>query len=36
MRNLYGDALREIVASIANAAFPHETVSKEHVRYWCK
>jgi hypothetical protein len=36
MRNLYGDVLREMVASIANAAFPHETVSKEHVRYWCK
>jgi hypothetical protein len=36
MRRLYGDALREIVASIANAAFPLESVSKEDVGYWGK
>jgi len=36
MRGLYGHALREMVASIANTAFPCETVSKEDVGYWCK
>src|SRR5262249_13316722 len=36
MRRLYGDVLREIVASIANAAFDRTDVSKEDVRYWCK
>jgi hypothetical protein len=35
MRLHYGNVLREMVASIASAAF-NQAVSKEHVRYWCK
>jgi len=36
MRRLYGDVLREMVASIANAALNRTDVSKEEIRYWCK
>src|SRR5262249_13057026 len=36
MRRLYGDVLREMVASIANAALNRTDVSKEDIRYWCK
>lgn len=36
MRNLYGDVLREIIASIVNAAFNRTDISKEDIRYWCK
>jgi hypothetical protein len=35
LRIHYGRVLREIVASIATAAF-NQPVSKEDVRYWCK
>jgi hypothetical protein len=35
MRRLYGHVLREMVASIATAAF-NQSVSKEDVGYWCK
>src|SRR5262249_41957752 len=36
MRNLYGDVLREIIASVVNAAFNRTDISKEDIRYWCK
>jgi hypothetical protein len=35
MRLHYGNVLREMVASIASAAF-NQAVAKEDVRYWCK
>jgi hypothetical protein len=35
MRFIYGDVLYGTVASIATEAF-NQTISKEHVRYWCK